>query len=69
MFMLGVDLVAMFIMLFLMHLEMLLMAQLCFIILMMLHMCYFVKMIKLLLEMWGPSAMEARLAFVFQSLM
>jgi hypothetical protein len=39
MFMVGVDLGAMFIMLFPMRLEMHLMAQLCFIVLMMLHMC------------------------------
>jgi hypothetical protein len=46
MVMVGVDLIAMFIMLFLMRLEMYIMAQLCFIILMMPHMCYIVKMIK-----------------------
>jgi hypothetical protein len=43
MFMVGVDLGAMFIMLFLMCLEMHLMAQLCFIVLMMPHMCYIEK--------------------------
>jgi hypothetical protein len=50
MFMVGVDLGAMFIM-FLMHLEMHLKVQLCFIILMMPHMCHIVKTIKWLLEM------------------
>jgi hypothetical protein len=44
--MVGIDLGAMFIMLFLMRLGMHLMAQLCFIILMKLHLCLFVKMIK-----------------------
>jgi hypothetical protein len=67
MFMVGVDLGAMFIMLFLMRLEMHLMAQLCFIVLMMHHMCYIVKMIKSLLEMWGLNAREERLAFGFQN--
>ena len=46
MLMVGIDLGAMFIMLFLMRLGMHLMAQLCFIILMMLHLCLCVKMIK-----------------------
>jgi hypothetical protein len=36
---------------------------------MMLHLCLCVKMIMLLLEMWGLSARQARLAFGFQSLM
>jgi hypothetical protein len=44
--MVGIDLGAMFIMLFLMRLGMHLMAQLCFIILMMLHLCLCVKIIK-----------------------
>jgi hypothetical protein len=65
--MVGIDLGA--IMLFLIRLEMQPMAQLFFIILMMLHLCLCVKMIKLLLEMWGLSAREARLAFGFQNLM
>jgi hypothetical protein len=46
-----------------------LMVQLCFIILMMLHLCLCVKMIKLLLEMWDLSARKAKFAFGFQSLM
>jgi hypothetical protein len=46
MLMVGIDLGAMFIMSFLMRLGMHLMAQLCFIILMMLHLCLFVKLIK-----------------------
>jgi hypothetical protein len=50
--MVGVDLGTMFIMLSLMHL----MVKPCFIILMMLHMCYTIKMIKLLLKMWGINA-------------
>jgi hypothetical protein len=32
---------------------------------MMLHMYYIIKMIKLLLEMWGLNAREVRLAFRF----
>jgi hypothetical protein len=56
MFMVGVDLGAILIMLFPMRLGMHLMVQLCFIILMMLHLCFCVKMIKLLIEMWGLSA-------------
>jgi hypothetical protein len=67
--MVEIDIGVMFIMLFLVHLEMQLMAQLCFIIPMMLHLFLCVKMIKLLLEMWGLSAREAKLAFGFQSLM
>jgi hypothetical protein len=69
MLMVGIDLGAMLIMLLPMRLGMHLMVQLCFIILMMLHLCLCVKMIKLLLEMWGLTAREARLAFGFQSLM
>jgi hypothetical protein len=44
--MVGIDLGAMFIMLFFMHLGMHLTTQLCFIVLMMLHFCLCVKMIK-----------------------
>jgi hypothetical protein len=69
MFMVGVDQGVVFIMSFLMRLEMHLMAQLCFIVLMMPHMCYIVKMIKLLLKMWGLNAREARLVFGLQNLM
>jgi hypothetical protein len=64
-FMVGVYLGAMFIMT-LMRLKIHLMAQLCFIVLMMPHMCYIVKMIKLLLEMWGLNARKVRLVFGFQ---
>jgi hypothetical protein len=68
MFMVVVVLGAMFIM-FLMRLEMHLKVQLCFIIFVMPHMCYFVQMIKLLLEIWGLTAREVRLAFGFQNIM
>jgi hypothetical protein len=68
-FMVRVDLGAMFIMLFLMRLGMHIMVKLCFIILMMLHMSYTVKMVKLLQKMWGLNAIKARLAFRFQNLM
>jgi hypothetical protein len=67
--MVGINIGVMFIMLFLVRLEMQLMAQFFFIILMILHLFLCVKMIKLLLEMWGLSAREAKLAFEFQSLM
>jgi uncharacterized membrane protein len=67
--MVEIDIGVMFIMLFLVRLEMQQMAQLCFIIHMMLHLFLCVKMIKLLLEMWVLSAREAKLAFGFQSLM
>jgi hypothetical protein len=69
MFMVGVDLGVVFNMLFLIRLGMHLMAQLCFIVPMMLHVCYIVKMIKLLLKMWGLNAKEAKLAFGFQNIM
>jgi hypothetical protein len=48
-----------------MRLGMHLMVKLCFIMLIMLHMCYTVKMIKWLLKMWGLNARKARLAFGF----
>jgi hypothetical protein len=69
MLMVGIDLGVMLIMLLPMRLGMHLMVQLCFIILMMLHLGLCVKMIELLLEMWGLSAREARFEFGFQSLM
>jgi hypothetical protein len=69
MFMVGVDLGAMFILLFLMCLGMHLMVNPCSIIHIRLHMCCTVKMIKLLLKMWGLNARKERLAFGFQNLM
>jgi hypothetical protein len=65
----GIDLGTMLIILLPMHLGMHLMAHICFIILMMLHLCLCVKMIKKLLEIWGLSARDTKLASGFQSLM
>jgi hypothetical protein len=46
-----------------MRLELHLMVLLCFIVLMMLHMCFIVKMIKFLVLMWDPKARKVRLEF------
>jgi hypothetical protein len=56
-------------MLLLMRLGMHQMDQPCFIELMMLHLFFCAKMIKWLLEIWGLSARETKLASRFQSLM
>jgi hypothetical protein len=68
MLMVGIDLGVMFIMLLLMRLGMQQMDQPCFIELIMLHLFFFSKMIKCLLEIWGLSARETKLASGFQSL-
>jgi hypothetical protein len=58
--MVGVDLGAMFIMLFLMRLEMHLMAQLCFVVLMTPHMCYFVKNDKVVARNLEPKCKRGK---------